>query len=122
MPLRLKGKFYKTTVGPTLLYGTKCWANKKQHIQKMSVAEIRMLRWMCGKTMKYKVRNEDICRQVGIAPIEDKLRENRLRWFGHIGCRSKDATVRKMEKIDIAQGKKLRGRQKMTWMEVIKMI
>ena len=47
-----------------------------------------------------------------MAPIEDKLRENRLRWFGHIGRRSRDALVRRMEKIDIAQGKKLRGNQK----------
>ena len=76
----------------------------------MSVAEMRILRWICGKTRKDKVRNEDIRGQVGIAPIEDKLRENRLRWFGHIERRSRDALVRKMEKIDIAQGKKLRGR------------
>ena len=51
----------------------------------MSVAEIRMLRWMCGKTRKLKVRNKDIHRQVGIAPIENKLRENHLWWFGHTG-------------------------------------
>ena len=36
------------------------WANKKQHTQKFSVAEMRMLRWMCGKTKNAKVRNEDI--------------------------------------------------------------
>ena len=48
------------------------------------------------------------------------MRENCLRWFGHIGRRSRDALVRRMKKIDIAQGKKLRGRPKMMWMEVIK--
>ena len=31
MPLSLKGKFYRTTMRPTLLYDTKCWANKKQY-------------------------------------------------------------------------------------------
>ena len=31
-----------------------------------------------------------------------------------------DAAVRRMEKIDIEQGKKLRGRPKMTWKEVVK--
>ena len=79
MPLTLKGKFYRTSIRPILLYGTECLAHKKQHIQKMSITEMRMLRWMCGKTRKDKVRNEDIRRQVGIVPIEDKLRENRLR-------------------------------------------
>ena len=67
---------------------------------------------LCGKTRKDKVRNEDIRRQVGIALIEDKLRENCLWWFCHIRRRSKDALVIRMEKIDIAQGKKLKGDQK----------
>ena len=31
-----------------------------------------------------------------------------------------DAPVRRVEKIDIEQGKKSRGRLKMTWMEVVK--
>lgn len=36
---------------------------------------MRMLRGMCGKTRKEKVRDEDICLHVGITLIEDKLRE-----------------------------------------------
>ena len=67
-----------------------------------------MLKWMCGKTRIYKVRNEDIHSLVEIALIKDKMRENRLRWFGHIGRRLMDAPVRRVEKIDIEQGKKLR--------------
>ena len=78
-----------------------------------------MLRWMC-KTRMDKVRNKDIRWLVGVVSIKDKMRENRLWWFGHIGCRSRDAPVRKVEKIDFAQGKKLKGRPKMIWMEVIK--
>ena len=49
----------------------------------MSVAEMRMLRWMCCKTRKDKIRNEDIHLQVEIALIEDKLKENHLWWFSH---------------------------------------
>ena len=77
---------------------------------------------MCGKTRMDKVRNEDIRNLVEVAPIEDKMRENRLRWSGHVGRRPTDAPVRRVEKIDIVQDKKLRGRQKMTWMEVVKNI
>ena len=75
---------------------------------------------MCVKTRMGKVRNEDSRSLVGVAPIEDKMRENRLRWFGHIGRRPMDAPIKRVEKIDIKQGKKLRGRPKITWMEVVK--
>mgnify|MGYP003703382055 CR=1 FL=1 len=44
---------------------------------------MRMLRWLCDNTRKGEVRNEYILEWVGVVPIEDKLRENRLRWFGH---------------------------------------
>ncbi|KAL6498008.1 hypothetical protein OROGR_028405 [Orobanche gracilis] len=94
MPHRLKGKFYRTTIRPALLYGTECWAVKQCHVQKMNVAEMRMLRWMCGHTKKYRLRNEVIREKVRVASIEDKMMENRLRWFGHVRRRPVDAPVR----------------------------
>jgi len=65
-------------VRPALLYGTECWAIKRYHAQKMSVAEMRMLRWMCGNTRRDKVRNEDIRTKIGVASIEEQMRENCL--------------------------------------------
>ncbi|KAL6581108.1 hypothetical protein OROMI_007031 [Orobanche minor] len=94
MPHRLKGKFYRTAIRPALLYGTECWAVKQCHVQKMNVAEMRMLRWMCGHTKKDRLRNEVIREKVRVASIEDKMMENRLRWFGHVRRRPVDAPVR----------------------------
>ena len=36
------------------------WAVKKAHEKKMKVAEIKMLRWMCGVTRLDKIRNKKI--------------------------------------------------------------
>ena len=44
IPIKFQRKFYKTVIRPTMLYGTKCWAVKKQHIHKLSAAEMRKLR------------------------------------------------------------------------------
>ncbi|KAL6504070.1 hypothetical protein OROGR_025993 [Orobanche gracilis] len=119
MPHRLKGKFYRTAIGPTLLYGTECWAVKQCHVQKMNVAEMRMLRWMCGHTKKDRLRNEVIREKVRVASIEDKMMENRLRWFGHVRRRPVDAPVRRLERwgtINIVKG---RDKPKKTWIKLI---
>jgi len=119
MPNKLKGKFYRTAIRPALLYGTECWAIKQCHIQKMSVAEMRMLRWMCGHTRKDRLRNEAIREKVHVAPIEDKMRENRLRWFGHVRRRPTEAPVRKLEEWGNGKIARGRGRPKQSWIRVV---
>jgi hypothetical protein len=84
VPQKLKGKFYRTTIRPAMLYGAECWPTKRQHIQQLSVVEMRMLRWICGHTILDQVRNDDICDQLGVALIEEKLIQQRLIWFGHV--------------------------------------
>ncbi|XP_019261739.1 PREDICTED: uncharacterized protein LOC109239608 [Nicotiana attenuata] len=95
VPMRLKGKFYKVVVRPTMLYGAECWPVKNSHTQKLKVAEMRMLRWMCGHTRLDKIRNKVIREKVRVAPVEDKIREARLRWFGHVKRRSIKVPVRR---------------------------
>lgn len=40
-----------------MLYVTKCWELKSQHENKVNVIEIKMLSYMCGKTIHDKIRN-----------------------------------------------------------------
>ncbi|KAH0458543.1 hypothetical protein IEQ34_013858 [Dendrobium chrysotoxum] len=103
VPLKLKGKFYKMVVRPAMLYGAECWPLKEKHNTKLCVAEMRMLRWMSGFTLRDRIRNEHIREKVGVAPVEDKIRESRLRWFGHIKRRPSDDPVRKVEVWDGGQ-------------------
>ena len=51
-PISLKGKFYHAAIRPTILYSSKCWAMKGQHEQKIGVAEMSILKWMCGHKKK----------------------------------------------------------------------
>ena len=62
---------------------------------------MRMLHWMCGNTRRDKVRNEDICIKIGVASIEENMRENILRWLGHMQRRPTDALVRRVERIKL---------------------
>jgi hypothetical protein len=120
VPTKLKGKFYGTAIRPAILYGTECWPIKRQQVNKMSVAEMRMLRWMCGKTRRDRVRNETVREIVGVAPIEEKLRENRLRWFGHVYRRPGDAIVKRADRIALGSNATGRGRPKLTLDAVVR--
>ena len=53
-----------------MLYGIKCWAIKKQNIHKMSLAKMRMLRWISINT-----RSEEICLKIRVAPIDEKIKK-----------------------------------------------
>ena len=55
-----QGEGYRTVVRPALLYGAETWALKKAQEKKLEVAEMRMLRWMCGVTKLDKIRNKRI--------------------------------------------------------------
>ena len=107
-------------VKPTLLYGAECWPIKKSQVQRIGVAEMRMISWMCGHTKFDKIRNGVIRGKIGVAPIEDKIREARLRCFGHVRRRTMEVQVRRCENIDRLECKRSRGRLKKRWSEVIK--
>jgi hypothetical protein len=120
VPQKLKGKFYRTTIRLAMLYGAECWPTKKRHVQQLSVAEMRMLRWICGHTRMDRVRNDDIRDRLGVTPIEEKLVQHRLRWFGHVQRRPSEAPVHcgvLSQDNNVRTG---RGRPKLTWGEAIK--
>ncbi|XP_070025044.1 uncharacterized protein [Nicotiana sylvestris] len=120
VPPLFKGKFYKVVVRSAIMYGAGCWPVKNSHIQKLKVAEMRMLRWMCGHTRMDKIRNDDIQEKVHVAPIDDKMGEARLRWFGHVQRRSLDVPVRRCEQLVVEGTRRGRGRPKKYWREVIR--
>ncbi|KAK4362493.1 hypothetical protein RND71_017734 [Anisodus tanguticus] len=68
---------------------------------------MRMMRWMCGHTMRDMIRN-------------DKMRETRLIWFGYVQRRDTDAPVWKCERLDMDGFMRGRGRLKKYWGDVIR--
>ncbi|KAI0497081.1 hypothetical protein KFK09_023409 [Dendrobium nobile] len=108
VPLKLKKKFYKMVVRPAMLYGAECWPLKKKHNTKLSVAEMRMLRWMSSFTLRDRIRNEHIREKVGVAPVEDKIRESRLRCPTRVGC---DQIFSRVSKRKLPRSCEIRSRQ-----------
>jgi hypothetical protein len=116
---KLKDKFYKMSIRSAMMYGAECWATKGQHIQKMSVAEMQMLCWICGHTKRDRIRNDDIRDKLWVAPIQEKLVQYSLQWFDHIQRRSLETSVRSGIQSYPQNTRRERDRPRLTWNEAI---
>ena len=63
-----------------MLFGTNCWSVKKQHIHKISIVKMRMLRHTSENTQKSSIQNEKIRLKIREILIDEKIRESCLRW------------------------------------------
>jgi len=68
VPLGLKGKVYRMVVRSTVLYRSECWPLKKTQVQRLMVAEMRMIRWICDFTRVDRIRNGVIRDLAKVAP------------------------------------------------------
>ena len=110
--MKIKGKLYKACVRSAMCYGAECWALRKE------VTRQRMVRMMCGKTLKDKCQSQELRARVGVDDIEGFLRSHRLRWAGHVERAGKGVPkqVREMK----VEGTRKKGRPRLTWQELVR--
>ena len=116
LPARVKGKVYSLVVRPAMVYGLETVAVTKKQVE---VAEMKMLRFAMGVTRKDKIRNEYIRSTVKVERLGMKMREGRLRWYGHVMKRDQEYVGRKMMEMELL-GKRRRGRSKRRFIDVVK--
>ena len=102
-----------------MVYRLETVAVTKKQVEEMEVREIKMLRFAMGVTRKDKIRNEYIRGTVKVEQLGIKMREGRLRWYGHVMRRDQKYVGRKMMKIELPEKKK-RGRPKRKFLDVVK--
>ena len=119
LPARVKGKVYSLVVRPAMVYGLQTVAVTKKQVEEMEVAEMKMLRFAMGVTRKDKIRNEHIRSTVKVERLGMKMREGRLRWYGHVMRRDQEYVGRKMMEMELPE-KRRRGRPKRKFLDVVK--
>ncbi|GJX24994.1 reverse transcriptase domain-containing protein [Tanacetum coccineum] len=102
-----------------MLYGSECWPITKALANRMEVTELRMLRWTCGKTLLDMIPNGVYRAQLEVETIINKMREGRLRWFGHVRRRPQSAPVRRVKAL-VVDILRRRGRPKVRWEDRVK--
>ena len=119
LPARVKGKVYSSVVRPAMVYGLETVAVTKKQVKEMEVAEMKMLRFTMGVTRKDMIRNEHIRSTAKVEQLGMKMREGRLRWYGHVMRRDQEYVGRKMMEMELP-GKRKRGRPKRRFLDVVK--
>ncbi|KAK3513397.1 hypothetical protein QTP70_014223 [Hemibagrus guttatus] len=115
---RIKGKVYRTVVRPAMLYGLETVSLRKRQESELEVTELKMLRFSLGVTRLDRIRNEYIRGTAHVGRLGDKVREDRLRWFGHVQRRESEYIGRRMLDMKLP-GRRQRGRPKRRYMDVI---
>ena len=68
-----------------------------------------MVRWMCGVSLNDKKRSVDSYSLLRVQSVAEVVRHGRLRWFGHVECKSGDDWV-----------SACRNRGRKTWRECVR--
>ena len=87
-----------------MLYGSETWAANTEHTARLSRAEIRMVRCMCGVSLRERKTNAER-KSLGIKDIDKVMRWSRLRWMDHVLRKDKDDWVRRSMEM-IIEGKR----------------
>ena len=102
-----------------MVYGLETVAVTKKQVEEMEVAEMKILRFAMEVTRKNKIRNEHIRSTAKVERLGMKMREGRLRWYGHVMRRDQEYVGRKMMEMELP-GKRRRRRPKRRFLDVVK--
>ena len=116
--LRMKGQVYSACVRSAMTYGSETWALRVEHEDKLNRAEMRMIRWMCGVSLRERKTCAELRQKMGVEAIVDVVRRGRLRWYGHVARKKENDWVKKVMSLNL-EGTRPSGRPKKTWQATV---
>ena len=109
IPLITRGRVYSSCIRSVMLYGSECWAVTQSSLARLQRNDRAMIRWICNvkSDQIQQVRSEVL---LHIPSLEQLLRANRLRWFGHV--ERSDAWIKKCRDMQVENCRRGRLTQK----------
>ena len=118
MSLKLKGKLYMMCVRGAMVYRNETWAMTAEQSGRLECMGIRIVRWMCGVSLRDRVPSVELREKMGIESVSDAMKQNRIRWLVHVLQKDDDDWVKKIMSFEV-EGKRGWGRLRMTWSQVV---
>ena len=116
---KVRGHAYMACVRSVLLYASETWALKTDDVHRIKRNDNMMIRWICSAKLADKIPMLNLRTRLGLHSIDDTLRYNRLRWYGHLKRMKIDNWSNKIMEYNIP-GTYPRGRPKKRWLDNIK--
>ena len=67
-----------------MVYGSETWAMDVEKSARLERTEMRMAQWLCGVSLRDRVPRVELRERMGIKLVSDIVKQNRLRWLGHV--------------------------------------
>ncbi|KAF6212004.1 hypothetical protein GE061_012522 [Apolygus lucorum] len=113
---RTKVAVYKSVYVPTLIHSSESWTTTSRHTSRIQASEMRYLRRVEGKSRRDRVRNQTIRSNLHVDPLNRRVEEAQLRWFGHV-VRMPDHRQPRMAWEARFPGRRSIGRPRRRWEE-----
>ena len=97
-----------------MTYGCETWPMKAEDVAKLETTEMRMIRWMCGVSLRDRKTSSELRERIGVEPITDVCERSALRWFGHVERKDGADWVRRCSALEV-DGRKSVGAPRKTW-------
>ena len=113
--LRMKGMVYRTCVRSAMSYGSETWCLRKSEMAILRRTERAMVRSISGVKLVDRKKMEELMEMLGLKETLDRMaKANGVRWYEHV-IRRDDNNIRKKAMMLEVNGKRKRGRPKITW-------
>ena len=76
--LRSKGRMYQACVRSVMLYASETWALREEDLVRLERNDMRMIRWMCGVTLRDRKSSEELRQRLGVESIRECIRKGPL--------------------------------------------
>ena len=119
LSLRVRGHIYSVCVRSAMLHAAETWPLNTSDLHRLQRNDRAMIRWICKVKPEDTalVRSASLLNKLGLDGLEVVLREKRLRWFGHV--QRAPGAIKSVTEMAV-DGRRGRGRPKMTWKETTK--
>ena len=109
---------YASCVRSSITYGSETRPLLVDVGLKSERADMQMIRWRCGISLKDRKTNEELRRLVGVEPITTFIGSGRLRWYCNVMRKGDEDWVKKCMEYRV-EGIRPVGRPRKTWLESV---